>query len=908
MLDWFARRMRLETYEARHALVLGLVLLTLTSSYTLVKTSRDALYLAELPAETLPWVYLGVGVVTFVAAGLFSFWTRRKSTFETLAGTALVSAISLAGFAWLFRLTAPWVPVVLYLWVNVYGLLLMTQFWLFANSVSDPREAKRIYGTVGVGGIVGGLIGGLLAPALAGRWGLASLMVVAAALLVFGVVVVASSVREAKLPPPLEVDAPDEKPEFPLKNRYIRWIAVAALCSVVVTGLLDYQFKVQIQQRYSEPGTLAMFLGFFYTILNLAALGMQLFVTRWALQRLGAGWASAVLPAGLAVGTALIMAVPGFFSVVVTRLWDQMLRQSVNRSAVEMFYFPIEPALRRRAKSFIDAGLERLGDAAAGGIILVLAAVMGANSLTLAALTGLLIVVWVAAWMRVRREYVSELGRNLRRMNLAHQSVSMSLKEASVLKEMERLLESPYERVVLHAMELMNDTAPEKLDEHLLRLTEHESATVRAEALRLALEREVEGTSERAKLLMDDDSAEVRVAALRAYAALDCDDPIGLIRDFLASKDRRLRVTALQCALEFAQSEQESELYDEVAAIVRDGSTAEKLAVAEALGRRSGPSQLHDLLRLLIADDDILIRRAALRSAGRAKLRRHIPTLIDALGERATRKAAREGLAAFGEGVVGTLGDWLIDSTLSAEVRREIPRVLGDIGTQEAVNALFRMRERADVRLGFRVLKAMNRMRRDLKTLRFNRGLVTEDLRHDVRSLLFALVHYRACPIGGNQTAERLLCIALNERMDQALDRMFRRLALIYPANDIYAAYKGIVSEDRRLRGNAVEYLENALMPEHRELVLPIVSDASDDDRLRIAESRHGLRFVGYNETLQEIIAGEDMWLRTCALFVVGSRREQSLKDGVQANVSARHPLVRETARWAREALSAGGA
>jgi hypothetical protein len=142
--------------------------------------------------------------------------------------------------------------------------------------------------------------------------------------------------------------------------------------------------------------------------------------------------------------------------------------------------------------------------------------------------------------------------------------------------------------------------------------------------------------------------------------------------------------------------------------------------------------------------------------------------------------------------------------------------------------------------------------------------------------------------------------------MDQALDRIFRRLALLYPPRDIYAAYRGLLSEDRRQRGNAVEYLDNALAPEHRLIVAPFIDDIGDQGMLEYAERRHGFRFVSYHGSLEAILKGDDPWLRTCALFVVGARQERSLAGAVDENLLAPNPHIRETARWARAALATG--
>ncbi len=905
MLRRVARFLQLEPEEAAQALTLGAILFALTGSYTLVKTARDTLFLARLPVALLPWVFLGVGALTTLAAALHARVTRDRATWRSLEDAVWASAISLAGFAFLFRFEGRWVPIAFYLWVNVYGLILMAQFWSFLNSISHPRQAKRTFGLIGTGGILGGLAGGMLAPALVAMFGLPALLTAGAVVVAAAAPVVRAGVRSGELPPPEAGRDAAGAAAAPLSHGYVRWLALAALCSVLVTTLLDYQFKAELQRRDLTPQGLASFLGLFYTATNLAALTMQVFVTRWALQRLGAGWSAAVLPGGLALGAAATLLVPGFAAVMTTRLWDQVMRLSINRSAVELFFFPLTPGMRRKAKALIEAGLERIGDALAGILLLVVGATLGAGTATLAAIVLGLVIVWVVAWLRVRRLYVSELGRNLRRMSLDPGNAPVSLRESSILLETERLLGSGQEMLVLQGIEMMAENDPDRLAGHLPALARHPAARVRARALRAMSERAAGESAGQVEELMRDPDPEVRIEAMRARFALGGGSPLGALEEFLGAEDPALRRSAFLAIAEYADPGDEPRVRGWLERWLAAGAF-ERATVAEAIGRRGAEGAGPELLAELVRDPSPEVRGAALRSAGRLRRRTLTPALLEALADPHGRAAARDGLLAFGVHVAGTLGDYLSDGGVALAIRREIPRVLRDIGGPEAVAALFRARERRDVRLDYRVLKALNHIRSRDPGAAFPAPLVRDDLEHDVRSHVFALVHYRACPIGGHRTAERLLCIALNERMDQALNRIFRRLALLYPPDDIFAAWRGVLSEDPRLRGNALEYLENALVPEDGVRVLPLVDDSGDEGRLRFAESRYGMRFLGFSESLDQILQGDDPWLRTCALYVAGSRGERALLPRVEQLLVSREPHVQETASWAHALLARG--
>lgn len=909
MIAALSRRLNLEPDELRQALILGSMLFSLTASYTLVKTARDAYFLASLPVTLLPWVFLGVGVLGLAGATLFERATHHRPTCETLGIASMVSAVALVACGWLLGTGAPWGPIAFYLWVNVYGLILMTQFWIFANSASDPREAKRILGVVGVGGILGGLAGGALAAPLVGAGGLPLLVYAAAGLLFLLMPQIYRGARLGRVPDPgLEALDPDEESVPPVRHRYVRLLAYASLWSVVVTGLLDYQFKAELQASLPTAERLAAFLGLFYTAVNLAALTVQLFVTRKALQRLGAGWSAAILPAGVGAGALAAALVPGLAPVATTRLWDQVLRQSLNRSAVELFYFPLSPGLRRRVKAVVGAGLERVGDALAGLLLIGLAAFAAAGGRTLALVVLGLVVAWVGAWVGVRRGYVKQLARNLRRMTLHHERESISLREASLLAEMHRLVQHPFERVVLHGMELLEENAPEALSAHLPALLEHRSARVRERAVALAATRGGPAFLEAIAARVQDEDPDVRLAALRARRVMGDLNPLDAFSEFLDGDDPRHRRAALLCAAECVHGPDEARLLDRFERLLREGTPEDRVAVAEAVGRCPAGSSLHAVLGPLLRDHDPEVRMAAFASAGRLQRRTDVPPLIDALLRPRERDVASVALAAYGDGVVGTLADWLSDPTVPVEVRRQLPRVLGEIGTQEAANALMRFRGHEDVRLAYRVLKACNRIRAADRRVRFDAARVSEDLEHDARAFAFALVHSIGFPpeSGGPRSVERLLGVVFEERMEQALDRVFRRLALLYPPRAIYDAWRGLSAEDRRVRGHALEYLENALDPAHRALVLPLVDVRSGATRMRFVEMRWGLRPLPPDATLEAILDADDAWLRAVALHVIGSRRERRLLARVEAQLTASDALVRETAAWARGVLAMG--
>ncbi len=413
--------------------------------------------------------------------------------------------------------------------------------------------------------------------------------------------------------------------------------------------------------------------------------------------------------------------------------------------------------------------------------------------------------------------------------------------------------------------------------------------------------------------LVNDPDPIVRLTALRVRCAAGGSRPLAALDEYLDSENHELRGAALACLVEQMREDELPRIRTLIDRMLSQGTGADRASIAEILGARPVATNLDQLLAPLLKDDDITVRCAALRSAGYAGLLEHVPALIRALGAAETEAAARAALIALGDRALDRLSDSLVDEQVPIEVRRAIPRVLGNLPTQRVVAALFRVRERDDIILSYRILKAANHVRSANQDLVFPADLIEDDLRYDVGEFLEAELHadsqaQRADSerrTDDGDRAEQFLALVLRERMAQAFNRVFRRLGLVYAPRPMFSAYLATLSNSTRVRANAAEYIERALSPSLRELVLPLLPGSRRGERLELADTRYGLRQMSAHESLALLIDSDDLWLRTCALYVVGIRRQRSLLSRVETNLESADARVRETAAWARLILAA---
>src|SRR6185295_19076388 len=96
--------------------------------------------------------------------------------------------LCLIGFYLLAR-SGVHIGVAFYLWAGVFNLMVVAQFWSFANDVYTEDEGKRLFPIVAFGQSSGAVLGSVITAQLIGPLGVYQLAFVAAALLIGSLVI-----------------------------------------------------------------------------------------------------------------------------------------------------------------------------------------------------------------------------------------------------------------------------------------------------------------------------------------------------------------------------------------------------------------------------------------------------------------------------------------------------------------------------------------------------------------------------------------------------------------------------------------------------------------------------------------------------------------------------------------------
>jgi len=392
-----------------------------TAQFVAGKAARDALFLSNLDVTTLPAMVFVTAGFSILLVVLNAKWLRNVSpvTFVPLLFTG--SAVLLL-LEWALVAAAPVVAgVVVYLHVSGAGPMLGSSFWLVATERFDPRTAKRRFGQITAAGTMGGLMGGLIAERVAALSGVGTMLPVLAALnlaCAWQIRQLAEPLerlrRPIELSPELAAEPPRSGLQVMKRAPYLRSLAALVLLGTAAAALADYVFKAQAVTTLGRGDGLLGFFAMYYAGISLITFVLQSSTSRVALEKLGLGLTTGAPSVVLAVGSIGALIGPGLPSIVTARGGESVFRGSLFRAGYELFYTPIPVSEKRAAKSIIDVGFDRLGDAA--GAVLVTLALIATPAYQLPTMLGLAFLLSGSALivaMRLNRGYIQTLERSL---------------------------------------------------------------------------------------------------------------------------------------------------------------------------------------------------------------------------------------------------------------------------------------------------------------------------------------------------------------------------------------------------------------------------------------------------------------------------------------------------------------
>jgi len=850
-----------------------------TAGHTMLETARDALFLSKLPASTLPWMYLSI-------AGLGLAITRLIPARKTSSTASIAMLVACAFFAGMPEGSKAGLYA-LFIWTGTFGAVVNTELWLLLGGAFDVGQAKRLFGLVGAGAVLGATFGAFVARQVATSVGARHLLVAAAVAFALAFLPTVALERNVAKVQSNADDAADAHPRLaPLadpsqarrellaggvrapgflaeltatwKDAYLSRIGVFLILGTVTLAIGDYLFKAMMAERVAKQDLAASF-ATAYLAFNALSLVVQVGLTSTALRWLGVRRALLVLPA-LVVGAAGgLLALPMLWMAIALRSMDGALRHSLHKTTTELLFLPLPDNDRRRAKPVIDLVAQRGGQAVAAVGTLVFVQ-LGAGVRILSAAAIAIGLAWLTMAARVGGPYVDAFRKRLRRGALDIEERIPDL-DLGALEAIFSALNSTKDAEVMGALDLLASLGRARLIPALLLY--HPSRDVVLRALQLLGETDRDDYLPITQRLLDHDSAEVRAAALRIRAKVRKDR--GELEAMAKDERPEMRATALVAIRAMGSGVGD----DAVSTTLREmlaGPTPVALAVARAMQAEPAPAFLSDLARVAGSDAPAELRSEVALALGRLAAtfpevaEASMRALVPLLPLRQESAAARAAFETIGDRALEFL-DALLDSdegrgpvgwgavrTLSAFEGRRAAEILTKhlVGSPDAI-----VRQRC--------IRYLARLREARPEIPVDVGALTEVTRSlllDVLELLEARLtatrEQQARP--ERRTAAGQLLLALFEdKQSVAMQSVFVLLGLLHPGEDFDRVARGLSSSDGRIRASSRELCAQVVGPPLRELLGHVIDDADEDTRLERALGKDRSKPASYDDLVRAL-------------------------------------------------------
>ena len=886
------------------------------TSYNIVKPITRAQFIEDLGADNLPYVLFAAGVSIGVIMHFYTNAVRRVPRQHVVPVTQAAIVVILVAFWALLRTGAVWATIGFYLFGLILGILLISQFWTLANDIFDARQAKRLFGFIGGGASLGGAVGATITATVVEAVGLEQLLLVSALVLAGCAAIVLLVLRRHHVDD-AAFDAYErgvggqEAIRLVSESRPLRILALAVGFAAAGAAVVDQQLSMAADEMGGGSGAaIAAFLAEVTAYLSIAGFVVQVALISRIHRTVGIGFALLLLPLGFSASAAVILGTGALWAVAGARVLGTTLRYTLDKTTREVLFLPLSAELRHRVKPFIDVTMDRFAKAVTALVLLVLIQPWGLGldwrllSYATLAITGL----WVAVAIRARQEYLRSFRESIDTQAITPDAVMTPAGEAATVETLVEELSNPDATSVLYAIDML-----EAMDKpHLITplLLRHESGAVRVRALRaLASGRSRvgerwKGTVER---MTRDDDVDVRAAALVTLAVLDHRDAAAVMPDHLDVPEPRVAVAA---AAALARSTAEADVERAESTLRRLIDDTRSTAVegrketARALSRIDNP-RFRVLLVPLLHDHNVEVALEAIRSARElgASDGLFLPALFSRLGHRVLRHAAREALVACGEEIVPALRYALENPHENVWVRRNIPGILARVPVQAAVDALVGSLDTGDGFLRYKIIAALEHLRRDHEHLVVPRAEVEELLMRQsaVYCNVLTLRHNLLSQADGPH--DSVLERALGERLDRIRDRIYRLLGVLHEVADVIAARHAIERGNPKRRARAVEYLDNLLRANARKRILPLIDESPPEAKVDHANHVLGTRPRNLEDTLAQLIHDDNPVVAASAVHYVAGREPllpQLIDDieWVSRHRAATHPRVSAAADW----------
>lgn len=368
--------------EGRDVVFMFLNVFLLLLAYYVLKTVREPLILTG-GAQLKTYAAAAQAAVLLFYVPAYGWLVNR------LPRQRLIVVVVLFFFAWLqlFFLAGqaglPYVGFAFYVWVGIFSLTLIAQFWSMANDIYTKPEGDRLFPLIAIGSTAGAPLGAALAERLFANgvspW---TMMQLAGGILLVHLGLYFAVRKRGRRPAPsASAVALSSANGFALvlRSPYLRLIALLLVLLNIVNTSGEYILSSLVTDRaaalagttpgFDRDAFIGAYFGNYFFWTNVASVILQAFVVSRVVKYLGMAGVLFALPLTALGGYGFASVSAVLMVVRVMKTLENSTDYSLMNTAKQMLWLPTSREQKFKAKQAIDTFFVRAGDMLAAAVV-----------------------------------------------------------------------------------------------------------------------------------------------------------------------------------------------------------------------------------------------------------------------------------------------------------------------------------------------------------------------------------------------------------------------------------------------------------------------------------------------------------------------------------------------------------
>ncbi len=858
------------------------------------QVTAESLFLNKL-SDQLDKAFLISGVLGIVSTLLFSFFQNRIKFVTLTIGSIILIVAATFAIYFAYHTTdetlQKYTLFLMYCLIGPMTAILLLCYWGIFGRLFNFKQSKRIIGWIDTGQLIAIIIANFLIPLTAAFFpDTSNYLIVCNASIVGSLVcliIIAVRYDLARLSADPTVK---EETRFTkiLKDRYILLLSGFLIVSMVTFSFNQFTFQTLLNKQYPDQRDLTNFLAYFNGAIYGLSLLMQLFINDRIMSTYGIRISLFALPAVVAllsVGALISGTVLGyrveddaqtyiyfFLFVAVTRLFNSMLKDSLENPVYKLLFIPLDSRYRFGIQTKVEGVVNESGRFIAGVFIFLFALIPFFKIIWIPVIVLGLVIAYYRVIQNLYQEYKDKI-----RSKLEHASEGKQEK-----------LEVGYTEITTRLEANLNGVDPTKavFSFKLLEKIDPSKAGVWINTL---MRNQEESTKEYAQRRMN----ELKGLSVSENYVIRVD------RDKVSADDKQmLSKNDLDLILNSGGDIQKARIQR----LARSLDANDRLYSAELLLHSQNRENISFLIELL-NDSDNKVRSTAIKTAIKKYDNEVISAIIENLSSQHHANEAMNALILIGEPGLSLLDNSFYRSGQSSQLMLRLVQIIGSIGGQRAKEMLWNKIDYPDKVIVSQVLLALGES--GFKAGMSQVSRIKYAIESDVADITWNLGAIKEL---GDEEVSTVVRRALNREIQNDIEHIYMLLAMLYDTRSIQLVKENIESGTAEGVTYAIELLDVFLSEQLKQRVIPVLDDISVSEKLNRLEifyprteldSKLVLKFLINREFTQS-----NRWTKAVVIRQIGVQRIEDFTLDLIAQLFNPDFLIRETSAWALYQIS----